>query len=191
MNLLLDDVPDHITVCGQTIPIKTDFRVWIRFENMLLGDSSKEDQFKGILNVVNGLYIDTPEFIDSVLWFYQCGVIDSPYKSVGESKRVYDFEKDQYMIYTAFRQYYNIDLVKEKLHWWIFKQLFLELPDDSNIKKVMMYRSVKITSAMSPEQKKYYAEMKRIYALSDNRSKEQRAASFGSILAGGMNIKGP
>ena len=34
-------------------------------------------------------------------------------------------------------------------------------PEDSTIKKVMMYRSIRITSSMSPEQRRYYAEMKR------------------------------
>lgn len=190
MNLLLDDAPDHITVCGQVIPIKTDFRTWIRFENTMLEDCGNEERFKAILDVTNGMYSDIPEFMDQVLWFYRCG-INQTGKGTGRAKRVYDFEDDQYMIYTAFRQYYNIDLSTAQLHWWIFKQLFLELPEDSNIKKVMMYRSIRVTATMSPEQRRYYAEMKRIYALPDNRTAEQKAAGFATLLAGGMNIKEP
>lgn len=190
MNLLLDDAPEHITVCGQAIPIETDFRTWIRFENMMLEDHSDEVKFKAILDVTNGIYMDIPEFMEQVLWFYQCGIIQIG-KGTGRAKRIYDFENDQYMIYTAFRQYYNIDLSTVQLHWWIFKQLFLELPEESNIKKVMMYRSIRITSSMSPEQRRYYAEMKRIYALPDNRTAEQKAVSYGALLAGGMNIKEP
>ena len=56
MNLLLDDAPDHITVCGQVIPIKTDFRTWIRFENTMLKDCDNEERFKAILDVMNGIY---------------------------------------------------------------------------------------------------------------------------------------
>lgn len=68
MNLLLDDAPDHITVCGQVIPIQTDFRTWIRFENTMLEDCDNEERFKAILDVTNGMYSDIPEFMDQVLW---------------------------------------------------------------------------------------------------------------------------
>ena len=33
--------------------------------------------------------------------------------------------------------------------------------------------------------------MKRIYALPNNRTTEQKAAGFATLLAGGMNIKEP
>lgn len=36
MNLLLDGLPDHINVYGLDYPIKTDFRTWIRFEQIML-----------------------------------------------------------------------------------------------------------------------------------------------------------
>lgn len=92
------------------------------------------------------------------------------------------------MIYTAFLSYYQIDLNSiEYLHWWKFKQLFYELPDEAKIKKVMMYRMINLSSTMSKEQRQFYADMKSIYQL-HNKSEKEKARSFGSILAGGMYI---
>ena len=31
MNILADPLPESITVQGEEVPVKTDFRVWIRF----------------------------------------------------------------------------------------------------------------------------------------------------------------
>ena len=191
MNLLLDKTPDHIIVSGQAVPLKTNFRDWVNFEVVMMGKADNAEKTKCILDITYNRYVDVPEFIDQILWFYRCGVLaESNHKSIC-NKRIYDFEKDQYMIYTAFRQYYSIDLTTADLHWWIFKQLFLELPEESKMKKVMMYRSISITSSMTKEQRKYYAEMKRVYALPDGRSAEQKAKSYGAILAGGMRIKEP
>lgn len=188
MNLLIDELPEQIVVNDKSIPLKTDYRSWVKFENSMTGN----DEFlQSIIDITNGIYIDSDEFFKQILQFYQCGFTndDKISKTKSTSQAVYDFEKDQYMIYTAFRQYYGIDLTMEQLHWWVFKQLFLELPDDSKIKKVMMYRSIRITSSMSKEQRQYYAEMKRLYALPDGKSVEQKAKGFGAILASGMKTK--
>lgn len=191
INLLLDGVPDHIIVCDQAYDIKTDFREWIQFENIMIKE--KNDYIK--LKKIVSLFIDEiPEdiaFVEKILWFYRCGsnMKDSNMKSTSMSSRVYDFEYDQYLIYTAFRQYYGIDLMKENMHWWIFKQMFIELPEESKMKKVMSYRAIKLNSNMTKEQRQFYAEMKHLYALPDNRTNSEKAKCFGAILANGMHIK--
>lgn len=50
----------------------------------------------------------------------------------------------------------------------------------------MMYRSIQITSNMTEELRQYYANMKSIYRLKDDRTETQIANSFASILASGM-----
>lgn len=190
MNLLLNGVPDHITVCDQAFFIKTDFRHWIRFETSM---TKEKDPYKK-MEIMLDLFIDEVptdiSFVEQLLWFYQCGVEERDHKqtAIENQRPVYDYDQDQYMIYTAFKQYYGIDLIQESMHWWIFKQMFLELPEDAKIKKVMTYRSIKINSNMSKEQRQFYTEMKYLYALPDERTKEEKARSFGAILANGMRI---
>lgn len=192
MNLLLDQLPDHLEIDGQQYRIKTNFRDWIKFENVMLNQKAS-DMDKVIM--IDNIFIDKPvslnHVIEKLIGFYQCyeqGKCKG--KKSLSTKRIYDYEFDQFLIYTAFLQFYKIDLNQIKyMHWWTFRQLFLELPEESKIKKVMMYRSIHINSKMSKEQRRFYAEMKSIYALPDDRTEKQKAVSFGSILAGGMNIK--
>lgn len=194
MNLLLDELPAKISVNEREYSIRTNFRDWINFEITLLGDSSETEKSK-LLNYI--LYGIVPEDIErtihEIIKFYQCGETNKSVanRSVSQ-KRIYDYKQDQFLIYTAFIQYYKINLnVIKFMHWWTFRQLFLELPDESKMKKVMMYRSININSSMSPEQKKFYAEMKRTYALPTKGDAKKKAVGFGTILAGGMKTKEP
>ena len=59
----------------------------------------------------------------------------------------------------------------------------------SAVKEAMKYRSIRIDSKMSPEQRKFYVRMKQIYSLEKEVSKEKRQAQISSILFKGMNIK--
>lgn len=192
MNLLLDKLPEHITVNNQKHAIKTSFRDWINFEIIMLNKSTNEEK-SNLLNAM--LYENIPEDVEGavseLIKFYQCGETGKGNATGKRSQtRIYDYEIDQYLIYTGFMQYYHIDLNNlEYMHWWIYRQLFLELPDESKMKKVMMYRSVSINSSMSPEQKKFYAEMKRAYTLPAIGDVKKKAIGFGAILAGGMKIK--
>ena len=56
------------------------------------------------------------------------------------------------------------------------------------MKKVMLYRSVSINGNMTKEQRKYYAEMKRIYALPDDQTVISKANRFANVLANGMKL---
>lgn len=189
-NLLLDKLPDRLVIDDQEYLIKTNFRDWIKFENVMLNPQSSDIEKA---TTIERIFIDIPQnintAIEKLIDFYQCGGVKKRGKNAISTKRIYDYEYDQFPIYTGFLQYYKIDLnTIEYMHWWTFRQLFLELPDESKIKKIMMYRSIKIDSKMSKEQRRFYAEMKSVYALPDNRSKEQKAVSFGAILANGMKI---
>lgn len=194
MNILLHKLPNTVSIDDKEYVIDTDFRIGIQFE-ILMANQSILDTDK-IMQALQMFYPIIPEnivnAIDKILWFYNCGLPsnETNKKSSSSQAPVFSYEQDQYMIYTAFLPYYHIDLNSiEYLHWWKFKQLLNELPDEAKLKKVMMYRMIKINSNMSKEQKQFYAEMKSIYKLEDGRSEKQKANTFASILAGGMYIK--
>lgn len=195
MNLLLDKLPEYINVDNQKHVIRTNFREWMKFELVMLNGSTDEEKSKILSHMIYDVIPENTECaVDEIINFYQCGKIskNNNTKNSASHKRVYDYEIDQYLIYTAFLRYYKIDLnVIDYMHWWTFRQLFLELPDESKMKKVMMYRSIVINSSMSTEQKKFYAEMKRTYALPTKGDAKKKAVGFGAILAGGMKTKEP
>ena len=47
----------------------------------------------------------------------------------------------------------------------------------------MRYRAIKITDDMSDTEKKYYREMKELYALPDNRTQEEKEDDFSDSIA--------
>jgi hypothetical protein len=192
MNILLTRFPDYIEIGPQKYKVKTDYREWIQFEMILFDDILNEKKLSKIMDVM----IDKPSiltendlisFINAVMIFFNCGEVQKKNKSSNRGispKRIYSFEKDQYYIYVDFLRYYNIDLnVVDNLHWWKFRQMLFELPDDSKFKKVIMYRTVPISSHMSKEQKQFYMRMKSLYSLSKGDKNRH-----GSILASHMKL---
>lgn len=194
MNVLLTKLPKEVKVGNKTCLIKSDFRSWVKFETEFTAVSDNRKRLELILGMYKDpLPLKTPEDMESainaVISFYNCGetISDNTKGGKSDSKRIYCFDIDQYHIYTDFLQFYQIDLNEiEYMHWWKFKQLFLELPEKSKIKTIMMYRSIQITSKMSLEHRQFYARMKKLYSLEDTRTLQEKIKGAGSVLAGYM-----
>lgn len=201
MNILTDQLPETVLVAGQEHKINTDFRVSIRFEEMIQDKNITEEQrffVEDILNIPefdvdekkarllakynSGLVLYYPEIpedldgaISQMLWFYQCGKTEEQ-KQSGKGKKqdqIYSFTHDADYIYAAFMEQYGIDLNAVELHWWKFSAMFAGLKEDCLISKVMGYRAAD-TAGMDKEQKKLYKKMKEIYKLPENVSEEDR-----------------
>ena len=81
-----------------------------------------------------------------------------------DKTRITDFNIDQWRIYSAFKQHYGINLNTDKLHFWEFMGLLTTLPECAYT-RVIDIRAKKITSKMGKDEKKVYAELKKVYAL--------------------------
>lgn len=186
MNILTDKLPTKVKTLVGDLPIKTSYKDWVQFELELTSQTSQTEKINTLLSMVGNPPISNEQEFQSVLegiyWFYGCGAE----KNDGNSKRIFSFDKDQFMVYVDFIHYYKIDLSDKDMHWWHFKQLLLELPDESKTKKVMMYRSVPINSKLSAEQKRFYMKMKSLYSL--NEKMKDKPKTFGAILARGMKF---
>lgn len=190
MNILIDVVPDTVEINGEEYEINTDFRISILFE-LMMSDSSILDRER-ILLALQLYYPKIPdvedfkEAVEKILWFYKGGKEDkeSTARNKGENtekkqKDIYSFEYDDEYFFSAFLGQYGIDLQDvEHLHWWKFKAMFAGLKEDTQLSKIMSFRAVTISNDMSDSEKKYYREMKRVYALPDNRSTEEKEADF-------------
>ena len=188
-NLLTNKLPQH-TDSG--LRIRTDFRESIKFE-LLMQDRTIEDDKK--VRMILNLYYYNPENIkdikkalEEILWFYKCG--DKPENKISgknennKKKQIYNYEFDAEYIYSAFMQQYKIDLNSIKyLHWWKFRALFTNLSEDVLFSKIMQYRAVELSSIKDKEMKKFYKKMKRIYALPDMRTEEEKEFDFGEAFS--------
>lgn len=194
MNILIDLVPTTVLIDNMEYEINSNFRESILFE-LLMQDNTILEEEKSIMALnlyYNKIPHDINEAVRQMLWFYKCGKLEEDSHSEGNKginnngkvKQIYSYEHDADYIYTAFLTQYGIDLQDiDYLHWWKFKAMFKSLKEDNQLSKIMGYRSMKIDSNMSKEEKKYYREMKKLYALPDNRTEEEKEADFHNSLA--------
>lgn len=178
-NLLTDELPFE-TPTGYKI--RTDFRESIKFE--LLMQDNKIDNIQKIAIALNLYYYEIPEntekAIDDMLWFYRCGKEIKASQSKKENNQIYSYEFDDAYIFSAFKSQYNIDLNEiEYLHWWKFKAMFEGLNDNNKIVEIMGYRAMDLGKIKDKDEKSRYKKLKKLYALPDMRTPEQKENDFG------------
>lgn len=184
MNILIDKLPDYIEVNGNQFPIKTDFRHWIKFTQIML---ENKPEFQKIADIYCELFCKLPkapltDVLNAIMCFY------SPLQNVNlqgknnNTQRQYDYDVDAELIYSAFQQQYEIDLTVANLHWWQFKALLNNLNDATQFIKVVGYRSIDLSKLKDKEQRKYYSKMKHIYKLPDNRTEEEKEKAMNDIF---------
>lgn len=191
MNLLLDDL-DKIVKMRIKEDFNTNFRNSILFELLMqesnLSNEAKVYQALKIYYPNMNQITDVNKAIDNMLWFYKCGKEDEEETSQKvkkeNTKRIYSYEFDNELIYSAFKDQYNIDLQEiEYLHWWKFKAMFDSLKDDNKIVEIMGYRAVNLSKIKDKEMKKHYKKMQKLYALPDMRSEEEKENDFAEAFS--------
>ncbi len=188
MSVIIDDLKTTLYNRVGNIEFNTDFRISILFE-MLMQDTNlnKEEKAIGALNLYYPNIEQITDFkraFEDILWFYKCGkeeLANSNKESKNNNRhnQIYSYEFDDNYIYSSFLQQYNIDLQEiEYLHWWKFKALFEGLNKDTKIVEIMGYRALDISKIKDKEEKARYKKLKKIYALPDMRTQEEKEADF-------------
>lgn len=195
-NIILDVLPETVEIDGAEYRINSDFRISILFELLMQDDEVGKRQ-----KLIHGLKLYYPEIphnvtmaVDKMIWFYRCGkeTERGGHRSgSGRAKQIYSFEYDDDYIYAAFLEQYGIDLQDiEELHWWKFRALFRGLSEDTEFVKIMGYRSVKINSKMSKEQREFYKKMQSIHALPITDAEREADELLTEALLNGGDITG-
>lgn len=177
MNFLTENLPETVSIGGRSVPINTDFRAGIQLELLSLDDKLTAER---LLQNYFGVQWPEPydEAIKAAIWFYRCGKPpakedDEDKQKLQQTRRSYDFEVDAEAIYTSFWQAYQIDLRSEILHWWDFRALLIDLPEETPFMKRVYYRTAK-TDGMSKKQKKAFAKLRKRYELPERGTIDQR-----------------
>lgn len=195
-NIILDVLPETVEIDGAEYRINSDFRISILFELLMQDDEVGKRQ-----KLIQGLKLYYPEIphnvtmaVDKMIWFYRCGKETERGghgSGSGRAKQIYSFEYDDDYIYAAFLEQYGIDLQDiEELHWWKFRALFRGLSEDTEFVKIMGYRSVKINSKMSKEQREFYKKMQSIHALPITDAERKADELLTEALLNGGDITG-
>ena len=158
-------LPKTITVDGKAYLIKTDFREWLKFNQIV----QKEGATLADLTFLFKGSIPTSDFSQPLLDFFSNENEVPNYKDVGDD-RVLDYLIDGEYIYASFMAEYGIDLIDiEYLHWHKFKALLIGLSDESKLKQIMSMRAYK-KSNKTPE--KIAQENKKAWELPKKYDKE-------------------
>lgn len=189
INLLLDNI-EKIVEDRIKIDFDTDFRTSIVFEIMMQNPKysmqaktyqalrlfyPKIDEIKNVKKALN-----------DIIWFYTCGKSEektSQKNKKSKNKQIYSYEFDNDLIYSAFKNQYNIDLEEiEYLHWWKFKAMFNSLKSDNRIVEIMGYRALELSKIKDKDMKKHYKQLQEEYRLPDMRSENEKEEDFAEAL---------
>lgn len=161
MNILTEKLPSSVKVGATTFDIETDFRAGVSFSLMI---ESGEDNIYKLCEPFfpDGLPLDISGAVEAVIYFFRGGDVSEESEPKQTKKPVYSFRIDSEAIYADFWRYYNIDLSTDCLHWWTFRSLLMGLPEDSNFKMRIYYRTCNLKDLPKKEQKRIATIRKQI-----------------------------
>lgn len=168
-DILLDKLP--LTWAGR--PIDWDFRpmVWFNGQYLRLPEDEKglPELARETMRRFYRVAVPPEEEVDAfkaLVEFYTAGpqeVADRPGSSRTEELAL-DYVTGGPAIVAAFQQAYCIDLTRARLHWWRFKALMSNLPEETQLVKIIGFRTADLTQFQGEERERR-AELKERFAL--------------------------
>lgn len=168
-DILLDNLPR--TWAGR--PIDWDFRpmVWFNGQYLRLPEDEKglPELAWETMRRFYRVAVPPEEEVDAfkaLVAFYTAGpqeVADRPGSSRTEELAL-DYVTDGPAIVAAFQQAYGIDLTRARLHWWRFKALMSNLPEETQLVKIIGFRTADLAQFQGEERERR-AELKERFAL--------------------------
>ena len=167
LNNPFDTLPATVEIDGVEHPINSDFRFGISLEMEVL--VSEDPDVAGLLRAFypSGVPLNVKAAVDKMLEFYRGYAMlldEKTAKKDNKKGRQYDYEQDSDVLIASFLNYYNVDLTKDSLHWWVFRRLMLNLPEDSPFMQRVHYRVADINK-VDKKLQKHYRKMKSLYSL--------------------------
>lgn len=163
MSILTDALKSSVNVNGEEIGIKTDFRIWLRFDSILKSKKSFWEKLTDMIMLClapnEELPGDAAALFDALLDFYCRGR-----KPSGGGKHVFDAEADADYIYAAFYEQYGIDLTETSMHWHKFCALLSGLSDNTCLMQIIRIRSMD-GSGLDSKNRASLRKLKSAYAL--------------------------
>lgn len=156
MNILFDKLPNKVRIGSEVVEINTDFRAGVEFEALV---ERGETRTSALLRPFyrNGIPKDVAGAAEAALWFYRCGAEkreETAKEAFVSNKQAYSFDIDADAIFADFRRFYSIDLSVERLHWFVFRALLAGLPDDSDFKRRIYYRTCDLKGMSKKERER-------------------------------------
>lgn len=177
IDLRIKGLPNTVCVNGSLFKIKTDFREWLKFGEIIKEKDLTILDLKFIFDEeIEDIVLIAfhKEFLKALIGFYS-NPNTTPKSESGDGEEILDYIQDGEYIVASFMAEYRLDLTTvDNLHWHMFKALFLGLKDDSKIKQIMSFRSYKKSELKYDEQCARLKESWRLPRKSDNNEEIMR-----------------
>lgn len=173
-------LPKTLNINGKEYAIRSDFRDCL---NILIAcddpDLNKNEKIMVILKILYPDYKsfkeqDMEEAINKAIWFLNCG--DSTKSETINSKKVYDWEQDEQMIFSAINKVSNKELRSEEyVHFWTFLGYFHEIGEGLFSTVINIRQKKNNGKKLEKYEQEFYKKNKSIIDLKKRYSKEQQA----------------
>lgn len=167
MNILVSEFPSFAEIEGKEYELKTDFRFSLL--TILAFEDAELTTYEKVSIMLQNLFVEIPEDVESALvkcqWFLNGGVLSN---EENDNQRVYSFDKDQSLIFAAFQGTHGIDLSKEKMHWWRFLNLFMDLGAETSFCQLVSLRKRNNEGKLTKEEKDFVRSHRDLFLLPDN-----------------------
>lgn len=183
--MLLNKCPNAIQIYDKIFDIETNARVWLNISIQLSKVNNAYQVIDILFSAIKNKKDINEEYnnklLEKLYWFLNCGKTNNEIKAEsekatrgsGSNEKLYSFEKDDTLIFSAFYRTYKIDIEAEldTLHWWKFMAMFNDLDEKSKLVGVYMYyRGLDINESSiykhaSEREKQKILEMKNFVSL--------------------------
>lgn len=192
-NLITNELPKEITLQnGERIALYTWTARAIDAIAVLM-DKDIEDSVKASYIVSRLTYASTDQCANYKMEIFQLvldylkGAPNPEYEPSGlpysDEPSIY-WNLDAPAITASFRQAYGISLADlQKMHWWEFKTLLMNIPSDTRMGSLMATRARVIPSKAKGEEKLKEEKIKKAARPKDTRTLEQKEADAHNQLA--------
>lgn len=164
MKGMYNRLPQCVYLKNEKFIIRTDYRIFIEFEEKMQEQGDKEVIVKTLKSFYPAFFkiIEKDlllEAVDKFLWFYRCGKSEKEMPSKNSNKsvsRAFSYKYDDLYIWGEFHRLHGVDLTKDYIHWWKFKSMWLTIPTNSQFNKIKGYRTYTGKDKNILELKEYY-----------------------------------
>lgn len=185
-------LPERVTVGRKVYKVDFDFRNVLRFLGILARDDILPDAREYL--ALKCIMKHPPKKAGALIKAVKEILFPGTKKAAGGQKLT-DFEQDADLIRAAFRQAYNIDLYRDRVHWLEFSTLLNALPEGSRYSEVLGIRARPMPKATkwNKEEREWLMKAKAQVALkkSDKEAEQEQDAMIIGVFRGLMSmIKG-
>lgn len=162
--------PEYIKIGDKKYKINTDYRVVIEIDKISRDETINEYErmlsFLYVFYGEEGINSDDYEALLNGMFTFIKGRPSSA-KVIDDTKQEVDmdYEQDMGLIIASMKSEYNIDITKEKIHWWLFFDYLNGLSTDCILNRVREIRSKDLSKISDKEEREEYEKLKKIWSL--------------------------